>query len=68
MDRGDELLSITLLPYRKSQGVKVRMLSRQNKRNLGKDRLPLTSLFGLCFVLFHQIKSNFLLIYIKLCL
>ena len=41
-----------------SQGVKARMLGRQNVRNFCYVRLALTSIFGLYFVAVCLIKSN----------
>ena len=40
------------------QGVKARMLGRQNERNFCYVRLALTSIFGLCFVAVCLIKPN----------
>ena len=42
-----------------NQGVKARMLGRQNERNFCYDRLALTPIFGLCFMSVWLIKSNY---------
>ena len=51
----NHLLSFLLGP---NQGVKARMLGRQNERNFCYVRLALTSIFGVCFMSVCLIKSN----------
>ena len=46
------------LQYLFAQGVKARMLSRQNERNFCYDMLAVASLFGLRFISVCLIKSN----------
>ena len=41
-----------------AQGAKAVLLGRQNERNVGKYRLALTFVFGLCFMSVYLIKSN----------
>ena len=49
------------------QGVKAKLLGRQNEKNFCYDMLALTSIFGLCFMSVYLIKSNcYSLIYFSL--